>query len=212
MDLVYRKFKRRRAGPCNICGEVGSLTWDHVPPKGGIELEPVEIDRAAAAYVSSLASEKPEVSHDSLRFRTICAKCNSLLGATYDPALNELARTVGRFLRTPLTLPAVVQVETRPTAVVRAVLGHLLAARLSSEDGFFDPDIRGLVLDPLERFRTRFTFTTGSIRTASRSSCAMHVCLRSEDATRTSSDSAFSSTFRSRTSQQPLRFTRDSTP
>lgn len=148
MDLVYRKFKRRRAGPCNICGEVGSLTWDHVPPKGGIELEPVEIDRAAAAYVSSLASEKPEVSHDGLRFRTICAKCNSLLGATYDPALNELARTVGRFLRTPLTLPAVAQVETRPTAVVRAVLGHLLAARLSSEDGFFDPDIRGLVLDP----------------------------------------------------------------
>lgn len=148
MDLVYRKLKRRRIGPCNVCGVVGPLSWDHVPPKGGIELAPVEIDRVTATFLSGLALERPEISHDGLKFRTLCAKHNSHLGALYDPALNDFARTVGRFLRTTLALPPVLHVEARPTAIARAVLGHILAARLSSEDSFCDHLIREVVLDP----------------------------------------------------------------
>jgi hypothetical protein len=148
MDLFYRKFKRRRIGPCNVCGVVGPLSWDHVPPKGGIELEAVEIDRVAAVFTSGLAAEHPEISHDGLKFRTLCAKHNSYLGAQFDPALNDFAITVGRFLRTSLELPAVLHVEVRPMAIARAVLGHILAARLSSQDSFFDPLIREVVLDP----------------------------------------------------------------
>ncbi len=148
MELVYRKFKRRREGSCNICGKIGPLSWDHVPPKGGIELEPVEIGRVAAVFVSGLASEHQEISQNGLKFRTLCAKCNSYLGSQYDPALNDFARTVGRFLRTSLELPPIVHVEAPPTAIARAVLGHILAARLSTQDSFFDPLIRQLVLDP----------------------------------------------------------------
>lgn len=148
MEFVYRKFKRRRSGACNICSAQGLLTWDHVPPKGGVELQPVEIDRAAAAFVSSLAIEKPETSQNGLKYRTLCAKCNNeRLGAKFDPALNELAMAVGRFLRTPLSLPAVLHVEARPNAVARSVLGHLLAARLSPEPGLFDPEVSELILD-----------------------------------------------------------------
>lgn len=152
MELVYRKFKRRRNGRCNICGAQGSLTWDHVPPKGGIELQPVEIDRAAAAFVSSLAIEKPEISHNGLRFRTLCAKCNNeRLGAKFDPALNELALAVERFLRTPLSLSPVLHAEAQPNAVVRSILGHLVAARLSSDPGLFDPQVSELILDDSKR-------------------------------------------------------------
>lgn len=39
-------------------------------------------------------------------------------------------------------------IEIKPTGVARAVLGHLLAARLSTTDAFFDPDIRAVVFDP----------------------------------------------------------------
>jgi len=138
VDLVYRKFKRRRRGPCNVCGVVGPLSWDHVPPKGGIELQAVEIDRVASAFTEGLAAPKPEISHDGLRFRTFCSKHNSLLGSEYDPALNDFAISAGRFLRSELDLPPVVHINARPTAIARAVLGHLLAARLSSVDGFFD--------------------------------------------------------------------------
>lgn len=147
MELLYRKFKRRRIGLCNLCQKERPLTWDHVPPEGGIELQPVEIDRVASELISGLALEKPEVSHDGLKFRTLCSGCNSLLGNRYDPALNQFAITVGRFLKSSLEFPKVIQVETRPTAVARAVLGHLLAARLSTVDAFYDPDIRTLVFD-----------------------------------------------------------------
>lgn len=147
MELRYRKFKRRRVGKCNLCQKVKTLTWDHVPPKGGIELQPVEIDRVASELISGLRFQKPEISHDGLKFRTICAECNSLLGSHYDPALNEFAITVGGFLKSSLELPEVLHVEIRPTAVARAVLGHLIAARLSEIDAFYDPDIRTLIFD-----------------------------------------------------------------
>lgn len=148
MDLLYRKFKRRRFGLCNLCLKEKNLTWDHVPPKGGIELLPVEIDRIASELMSGVQAQKPEISHDGLKFRTLCADCNSLLGQRYDPALNEFAIAVGRFLRTSLHLPEILHLEIRPTAVARAVLGHLLAARLSTVEAFFDPDIRTIVFDP----------------------------------------------------------------
>lgn len=146
MKLVYRKYKKRRSGPCNICGKNGPLTWDHVPPKGGIELEAVEIDRAAGAFVPSLSVEKPEISQNGLKFRTLCGECNNdLLGARFDTALNDFAQAVGRFLRTPLELPSVLHVEAQPTAIARAVLGHVTAARLSEHPGLFDPLVEQLL-------------------------------------------------------------------
>ncbi len=148
MELLYKKYKRRKVGPCNICGQLGPLSWDHVPPKGGIELQPVEIDRIAGTLVSSLGSKKPEISHDGLKFRTLCSTCNSRLGTDYDPALNDFAITVGRFLRSTFEFPDIVHIEAKPTAIARAILGHLLTARLSTVDAVFDPVIRALVLDP----------------------------------------------------------------
>jgi hypothetical protein len=124
------------------------LSWDHVPPKGGIELKAVEIDRVASVFSNGMAAKKPEISNDGLKFRTLCSEHNSLLGSKYDPALNNFAISVGRFFRSKLDLPDIVHIETQPTAIVRAVLGHLLAARLSSADAFFDPTIREVILDP----------------------------------------------------------------
>ena len=116
--------------------------------KEGVALQPVEIDRIASELISGLRLQKPEISYDGLKFRTICADCNSLIGSQYDPALNEFAITVGNFLKSSLEFPEVLHVEIRPTAVARAVLGHLLAARLSEIDTFYDSDIRSLIFDP----------------------------------------------------------------
>jgi len=147
MELLYRKFKRRRFGLCNLCMKEKVLTWDHVPPKGGIELHAVEIDRVTSELITEHQLQKPEISHDGLKFRTLCAHCNSLLGKKYDPALNEFALTIGKLLKSSLQFPEIIHIEIKPTAVIRSVLGHLLAARLSIEDSFFDPDIRKTVFD-----------------------------------------------------------------
>lgn len=147
MNLKYKEFKRRRVGRCNICEQVGPLSWDHIPPQGGIELQPVEIDRVVGTFCSTLKLSKVETSADGLKYRNICSACNSFLGTKYDPVLNDFAISLGRFLQTKLELPRIVHLETRPAALARAVLAHLLAARLSEKDAFFDPLIRKLVVD-----------------------------------------------------------------
>ncbi len=147
MDILYKKYKKRKIGPCNICQKTGRLTWDHVPPKGGIDLAPVEIDRVTSHFISNFKLENPEISNDGLKYRTLCSRCNSILGNKYDPALNDFAKTLAKLLNSSLYLPETIKLSIRPTAVIRAVLGHLLTARLSSVDSFFDPTIRELVLN-----------------------------------------------------------------
>lgn len=146
-QIHYRKYKGRKNGTCNICGELGPLTWDHIPPKGGIELLPVEIDRVVSLFVPSLGSSRNEMSNDGLKYRTICRKCNSHL-SQYDVALNEFAIAVGRFLKSNLSFPSVIHIKAHPVAIARSVLGHLLAARWSPENFFFDDLIRGFIQEP----------------------------------------------------------------
>jgi len=144
MQLRYHDYKRRKVGQCNICQRSRRLTWDHIPPKGGIELQPVEIDRVLSRFNSSFISPRREASYEGLRYRTLCQECNSSL-SVYDAALNSFALSVGRILNSVLTFPAKVHIEARATAIVRAILGHLLAARLSNKDSFFDSIARRLV-------------------------------------------------------------------
>jgi len=147
MVPFYKKYKKRKIGQCNTCQKTGKLTWDHVPPKGGIDLAPIEKDRIAPYFLSNLKLEKPEISNDGLKYRTLCKKSNnSILGKKYDPALNDFTKTFGKLSNSPLYLPKTIKLSIRPTAVIGAVLGHLLAARLSSVDSFSDPIIREIVL------------------------------------------------------------------
>lgn len=147
MELLYKKYKRRKIGYCNICRTKQRLTWDHIPPQGGIQLQPVEINRIAGSLVPTLKSEKPEISRDGLKYRTICSRCNANLGSRFDPALNNFAISVGRFLNSSLVFPPIVDVEAQPNLVSKAVLGHLLSARLSDHDSFYDSMIRDILLD-----------------------------------------------------------------
>jgi len=87
------------------------------------------------------------ISQDGVKYRTICKKCNETLGHRYDPVLNEWNRKVALFLKSNLHLPPVVQFETKPTAIVRAVLGHLLAAKLTPDDSAPDSLIRSFLFD-----------------------------------------------------------------
>jgi hypothetical protein len=146
--MLYGGHAREAVGDCNICGQRIKRSWDHVPPKGSTDIGPVTIDRTISTLVSSFVQPRPQIVQDGLKFKTICAKCNARLGRLYDPALNEFAHYVARFVRSELSLPRIVHVEVRPTAIVRAVLGHLLAARAHGEEGGFDTYTRALLSDP----------------------------------------------------------------
>jgi len=123
-----------KKGTCVICGEVGELTFDHVPPKGVVPPDSVLV-QAFASYVSSEAADVrgPHHALSSRSFPTLCDDCNGKrLGSLYDPHLIAFANDVARWLRLrldhDLSLPRNVTVSGNPASIARAVVGHILAA------------------------------------------------------------------------------------
>lgn len=142
---TYLRHKGPRVERCRLCGQTAEMTWDHVPPQAGIVLQPVEIE----AVYRSLTGTKREftISQNGLKYRTLCKPCNSLLGAKYDPVLNDFAIGVGRYLYTEFHLPASLSYRTRPGALMRAVLGHLLATKSTTDASLVDQAFQPYVLD-----------------------------------------------------------------
>jgi len=115
-------------GKCNICGNEGKLTDDHTPPKscGGIT------DAELRGLHEKLAVEgerwtKPRRFQAGVYYRTLCVRCNGLLGREYDPALAEMSRQVRTVAKSSLRLPSQIRLEVSPGAVARSVLGHIAA-------------------------------------------------------------------------------------
>lgn len=124
------------------------MTWDHVPPQGGIELKPVEQQLVFDRLTAGAKDRVFTISQNGVKFRTICANCNNFwLGKKYDPALNEFTLTTGRLLQTTIHLPPLINVRARPTAITRAILGHLLAAKTQIDDVVTDREIRSFFFE-----------------------------------------------------------------
>ncbi|QLG39412.1 hypothetical protein HW560_15805 [Paenibacillus sp. E222] len=142
----YVKFKRDKVDICNICLQKRQLTWDHIPPKGGVEFTEVEQWNIMQHMVEKNTKHIP--SQNGVKYRTLCQECNnSLLGAQYDPVINSFAEDVGQYLKSSLIIPEVIRFKTKPVKIVKAVLGHLLAAK--GELSFSNQDVafREYVLD-----------------------------------------------------------------
>ena len=128
--MHYLKLKRDKNGTCNICHGQGPLSWDHVPPKGGIQCTSVQIRSIFSVLTGETRDFKPTYSQNGLKYRTICKPCNETIGHKYDSALNEFSLSVGKYLGTSLTLPPTIQHPTKPAALIRSVLAHILAAKI----------------------------------------------------------------------------------
>lgn len=126
--MKYTKT-RRTDNICNICGKVEQphLSWDHVPPKGGIDLSSIEIRNYTNGF--KFPAMEREFSQDGLKFRTICKCCNSELGSRYDKTFNKLMLDVKRIVTSSIILPSIIKVNTNPTKIIKSVLGHVLASK-----------------------------------------------------------------------------------
>lgn len=124
----YFKHKREKTSQCNICLSEAKLTWDHIPPQGGIDLSEVE-QKSIMQHLTS-TSNHSIFSQNGVKYRTICSDCNNrLLGAKYDIALNSFANELGSFLKSSLQLPHTVMFKTQPGLILKGLIGHLLAAK-----------------------------------------------------------------------------------
>lgn len=145
--MHYVKTKRNKTDICSICKTVAPLTWDHVPPKGSIELAPMEMETVFQVFTGNQKDRKLRESQNGVKFRTICKACNDKLGQTYDPIINEFAVSVGRYVKSVLKFPAIIHHKTKPVALIRGILGHLLAAKAEFDEVVFDESVRKFVFD-----------------------------------------------------------------
>lgn len=145
--MHYAKSKRDKRSICNLCRDVKDLSWDHVPPKGGVELTTVQMQTILNLMTTD--QEKPALreSQCGMKFRTICSDCNSYLGSEFDPVINDFAISIGQYLQSNLTPPDKVSHKTKPQRLMKAILGHLVAAKVDIEDTLFDRQAREYVLD-----------------------------------------------------------------
>ncbi|WP_054941687.1 hypothetical protein [Paenibacillus ihuae] len=148
--MHYLKFKKEQTGPCNICGKIERLTWDHVPPKGGQLFNDIE-QESILQYLVGSEKRKYQFSQNGVKYRTICGDCNNaLLGAKCDPVLNELASDVMLMIKTRLLLPnTTMMVRTKPALICKALLGHMLSATGDFGVSKIDEEFREYVLDDL---------------------------------------------------------------
>lgn len=117
------------------------MSWDHVPPKGGINLSSVEIK---SIFNNIAGKEDPNrlISQNGVKYRTICRDCNSYIGTNYDPIINEFNKTISLFLKSELILPKKVNITTKPIRLIKGILSHILTAKLNIDSVLTDQRIR----------------------------------------------------------------------
>jgi hypothetical protein len=137
-------------GKCNICGDIGPLTEDHTPPKSCLGITGAEL-HSLHDTLSNDGRDKwnlPRRFQGGVHFRTLCSRCNNLLGTDYDPALAEMCSQVRTFSQSTLQLPAWLTLDIDPQAVVRSVLGHLSAQGVDRyEKGPLTESLRDYILN-----------------------------------------------------------------
>jgi hypothetical protein len=146
----YERVYTKPAGaPCNICQIAKPLTEDHVPPRSCLEDLHLEME----PFEHRLRADAPRLpwSQSGVRFKTLCADCNSILGKNFDPALAQLVKDVRSWLRSPMALGDRWTVGARVDLVVKSVFGHLLAATTDDAQTKADRQMRDYLNGNLQR-------------------------------------------------------------
>ena len=154
--------QQRIRGACRICGEVGDLTFEHIPPKAAGNnqtVRSVPLDRWAA---HGRPGEFPRHGWRQHQRGTggyvLCGRCNSLTGRRYVPHFVELANWTLASLsgKGIWSLPeaavesadvAISVDPVRPGALGRQVLAMLLAVSGTAETAAKRPITRRILLE-----------------------------------------------------------------
>lgn len=145
--MKYIKLTRTDS-VCNICKQIKPLTWDHIPPKGGIDLSDMWVQTLTKSVIRK-DNPPMKISQNGLKYRTLCRECNSLLGK-YDLAFKNLFIDAKVLAETSLLLPFSIKLRTFPIRIAKSLLGHILASKTYSCDSIDDKAIIKYLLDDNE--------------------------------------------------------------
>lgn len=144
--MHYIKIKKKEIDQCNICGEIGKMTWDHVPPKSSGNNLGIKVNTLFEGLPTETSYQKNFQS--GIKFRSLCQKCNGEILSRYDKAYVNFIDDVKQILNSSIILPEVVQVPVQINKVCRAICGHILAAKdFFDKSSLIDKELRKFVLD-----------------------------------------------------------------
>lgn len=139
--MNQKKIKRNKIDICNICKEKKPLSWDHVPPKGGIKLSSVEI-KEVFQLLSGREESSIKISQNGVKYRTICSECNSIIGTEFDPTLNNLNKSIINYIQSKDVLPKHFFARVKPIRLMKCILAHLVTAKINIDEVVTDQKIR----------------------------------------------------------------------
>lgn len=70
-----------------------------------------------------------------------------MLGSKYDKELNSFLNQLQRYLKSGLILPSIITIQAKPTLLIKAILGHILAAKTGFCDSEIDKEFRDYILN-----------------------------------------------------------------
>lgn len=124
MENYYQKKKKNRIDICNICGMLGHLTWEHVPPKSCGNSDSVVVNRI---FKIDKSKEKLD-SQNGIKYRTICDNCNNnILGSKADVAFNKFYEQVKNFIQIAKSVNDKFVINVNLIQVLKCLFGKLLA-------------------------------------------------------------------------------------
>lgn len=119
-------------GYCLICGTFGSLSPDHVPPKGAITLTKVEQKHITEAMGAEGSKVKGILSPNGSKFKTICHDCNNHHVGGNDAEVSRVCKSLTQkikdyfyYANSPYT---VIYTDVDAVRYARAMIGHILSA------------------------------------------------------------------------------------
>ena len=123
-----------------------NLSVDHVPPKVCPPIQSRVINKLLYQMTEDKGF-KPRESQNGVWYQTICRECNSKLGSEFDPALGDLCSKIERLINSQSSLPNSLTIKCHPNAVMKSVLGHLLAAKTQTDKVVIDQLTRECILN-----------------------------------------------------------------
>ncbi len=135
---------KRKDGICNLCGEESNLSWDHIPPKGAITLTDMWVE---SQFKASNTPDKKLTSQNGLKYKTICSKCNSVLG-DFDRAYVDFMLNAKKYMKQfkCMFMPYLFSINVHTVKIAKSILGHVLASKTGLCNSDNDECIREYVM------------------------------------------------------------------
>jgi hypothetical protein len=120
---------------CWLCGSLGPLTAEHIPPRSAFNDRPVVVQRVSADAVAAgyVAWEDAEEQQQGHSLQSLCTKCNHRGGRTFVPSYKDFIRQIAMQVSTRIPLKDVrVKAVRNPQLILRQVLLQFVSANGAS--------------------------------------------------------------------------------